>query len=84
MRRNLRAEIDSLENRVKWINIAGMPVVVIVAGFGSRNDEAQAHSLMKGKQLAIILVLVVADRRPRALLESPPFGRVEQHRHFFQ
>lgn len=34
MRRNLRAEIDSLENRVKWINIAGMPVAVIAAGFG--------------------------------------------------
>jgi ABC-type uncharacterized transport system involved in gliding motility auxiliary subunit len=34
MRRNLRAEIDSLENRVKWINIAGMPAVVIAAGFG--------------------------------------------------
>ena len=34
MRRHLRAEIDSLENRVKWINIAGMPVAVIVAGFG--------------------------------------------------
>ena len=34
MRRNLRAEIDSLENRVKWVNIAGMPVVVVLAGFG--------------------------------------------------
>ena len=34
MRRNLRAEIDSLENRVKWINIAGMPVAVVIAGFG--------------------------------------------------
>lgn len=33
MRRKLRAEIDSLENRIKWINIAGMPVVVILAGF---------------------------------------------------
>jgi ABC-type uncharacterized transport system involved in gliding motility auxiliary subunit len=33
MRRQLRAEIDSLENRLKWINIAGMPFVVIAAGF---------------------------------------------------
>lgn len=33
MRRKLRAEIDSLENRIKWINIAGMPAVVILAGF---------------------------------------------------
>lgn len=34
MRKELRAEIDSLENRIKWLNIAGMPFVVIVAGFG--------------------------------------------------
>jgi ABC-type uncharacterized transport system involved in gliding motility auxiliary subunit len=34
MRKELRAEIDSLENRIKWLNIAGMPVAVIVAGFG--------------------------------------------------
>ncbi len=34
MRRQLRAEIDSLENRIKWINIAGMPAIVILAGFG--------------------------------------------------
>jgi len=33
MRRKLRAEIDSLENRIKWINIAGMPALVILAGF---------------------------------------------------
>jgi len=33
MRRQLRASIDSLENRVKWLNIAGMPAVVILAGF---------------------------------------------------
>ncbi|MFL6569080.1 MAG: hypothetical protein ACJ8LI_07905, partial [Chthoniobacterales bacterium] len=32
MRRQLRASIDSLENRLKWINIAGMPIAVIVAG----------------------------------------------------
>jgi len=33
MRRKLRSEIDSLENRIKWINIAAMPIVVILAGF---------------------------------------------------
>jgi vacuolar-type H+-ATPase subunit I/STV1 len=33
MRKKLRAEIDSLENRIKWFNIAGMPAAVIVAGF---------------------------------------------------
>jgi ABC-type uncharacterized transport system involved in gliding motility auxiliary subunit len=34
MRKQLRSEIDSLENRIKWLNIAGMPVVVVLAGFG--------------------------------------------------
>jgi gliding motility-associatede transport system auxiliary component len=33
VRKQLRAEIDSLENRIKWLNIAGMPVVVVLAGF---------------------------------------------------
>ncbi|HKP03591.1 MAG TPA: Gldg family protein [Chthoniobacterales bacterium] len=33
MRKKLRSEIDSLENRIKWFNIAGMPAAVIVAGF---------------------------------------------------
>ena len=33
MRKELRAEIDSLQNRIKWVNIAGMPAAVIVAGF---------------------------------------------------
>ena len=33
MRKKLRAEIDSLENRTKWLNIALMPAVVIIAGF---------------------------------------------------
>ncbi|MEY5011457.1 MAG: hypothetical protein RLZZ253_2596, partial [Verrucomicrobiota bacterium] len=27
-----RADIDSLENRIKWLNIAAMPVLVVVAG----------------------------------------------------
>jgi len=34
MRKQLRSEIDSLENRVKWLNIAGMPIAVVLAGFG--------------------------------------------------
>jgi ABC-type uncharacterized transport system involved in gliding motility auxiliary subunit len=34
MRKQLRSEIDSLENRVKWLNIAGMPLAVIFTGFG--------------------------------------------------
>jgi ABC-type uncharacterized transport system involved in gliding motility auxiliary subunit len=33
MRKKLRAEIDSLETKTKWINIAAMPVAVIAAGF---------------------------------------------------
>jgi hypothetical protein len=32
VRKNLRKDIDSLENRLKWTNIAGMPL--LVAGFG--------------------------------------------------
>ena len=32
MRRQLRSEIDSLENRIKWANIAGMPFLVVAAG----------------------------------------------------
>ena len=34
MRKKLRSEIDALESRIKWFNIAGMPAVVILAGFG--------------------------------------------------
>lgn len=34
MRKRLRSEIDALESRIKWFNIAGMPAVVILAGFG--------------------------------------------------
>ncbi len=33
-RKKLRADIDSLENRIKWLNIALMPAVVAVAGVG--------------------------------------------------
>jgi len=34
VRRNLRQDIDALENRVKWLNIAGMPMVVTLFGVG--------------------------------------------------
>jgi ABC-type uncharacterized transport system involved in gliding motility auxiliary subunit len=32
VRKQLRKDIDALENRLKWINIAGMPVLVAMAG----------------------------------------------------
>ncbi len=32
VRKKLRADIDSLENRIKWLNIAGMPALVAVTG----------------------------------------------------
>jgi ABC-type uncharacterized transport system involved in gliding motility auxiliary subunit len=32
VRKNLRREVDSLENRLKWLNIAGMPLLVTAAG----------------------------------------------------
>ena len=32
VRKQLRQNIDSLENRIKWINIAGMPVLVTISG----------------------------------------------------
>jgi ABC-type uncharacterized transport system involved in gliding motility auxiliary subunit len=31
-RKKLRTDIDSLENRIKWMNIAGMPALVAAAG----------------------------------------------------
>ncbi len=32
VRKDLRREVDSLENRIKWFNIAGMPLIVTAAG----------------------------------------------------
>jgi len=32
VRKQLRQNIDSLENRIKWLNIAGMPVLVTISG----------------------------------------------------
>jgi ABC-type uncharacterized transport system involved in gliding motility auxiliary subunit len=34
VRKDLRQEIDSLQNVLKWINIAGMPLLVTVIGLG--------------------------------------------------
>jgi len=34
VRKNLRQDIDSLENKVKWMNIAGMPLLVTAFGIG--------------------------------------------------
>lgn len=34
VRKSLNADVDSLENRVKWLNIAAMPAIVIIAGVG--------------------------------------------------
>ncbi len=33
-RRNLSQDVNALENRLKWLNIAAMPVLVTVAGIG--------------------------------------------------
>ena len=33
-RKNLRQDIDSLENRLKWLNILGMPLLVAGSGIG--------------------------------------------------
>ena len=44
VRRNLRADTDALENRIKWINIVGMPTLVTLGGIGL--------ALWKRKQLA--------------------------------
>ena len=60
MRKQLRSEIDSLENRIKWLNIAGMPVAVVLAGFWLAAMKRKRAGKMKGKQLALVLVLLVA------------------------
>jgi ABC-type uncharacterized transport system involved in gliding motility auxiliary subunit len=32
LRKNLRQDVESLETNLKWANIAGMPIIVIIAG----------------------------------------------------
>lgn len=44
VRKNLRQEIDSLENKTKWLNIAGMPFLVTLSGI--------ALALIKRKKTA--------------------------------
>lgn len=34
LRRDLRQEVESMENRLKWMNIAGMPFLVTIGGVG--------------------------------------------------
>jgi ABC-type uncharacterized transport system involved in gliding motility auxiliary subunit len=46
LRKNLRQDIDSLENRLKWANIAGVPALVIVTGlaiFFARKQRTKAQ-----------------------------------------
>ena len=32
MRRDLRKDIDALETKLKWVNIAGMPFIITIGG----------------------------------------------------
>ncbi len=34
IRKQLRQDVDALENRLKWMNIAGMPLLVTIGGIG--------------------------------------------------
>ena len=34
LRSDLRQEVESMENRLKWLNIAGMPFLVTIGGIG--------------------------------------------------
>jgi ABC-type uncharacterized transport system involved in gliding motility auxiliary subunit len=34
LRRDLRQDVESMENRLKWMNIAGMPFLVTIGGIG--------------------------------------------------
>jgi ABC-type uncharacterized transport system involved in gliding motility auxiliary subunit len=44
VRKNLRQEIDSLQNTLKWINIATMPVLVTLAGLGLALFKRQSRA----------------------------------------
>jgi ABC-type uncharacterized transport system involved in gliding motility auxiliary subunit len=46
VRRNLRQDIDSMENRLKWLNIGGVPLLVTVLGIAlgiSRKQKTKAQ-----------------------------------------
>ena len=51
----------------KWLNIALMPVLVIIAGFVLAADETQARRSMKGKQLTLFLDSARRFRRRRSV-----------------
>ena len=44
VRKDLRQEIDSLQNTLKWINIAAMPLLVTVAGLGFALFKRQSRA----------------------------------------
>jgi gliding motility-associatede transport system auxiliary component len=44
VRKDLRQEIDSLQNTLKWINIAAMPLLVTVAGLGFAIFKRQSRA----------------------------------------
>ena len=60
-RRNLRRDIDSLENRLKWMNIAGMPLLVAISGIAlalMKQKDQQNES--KTTHLLFVLVVIPA------------------------
>ena len=59
-RKKLRQDIDSLENRLKWFNIAAMPLAGQPLRPGPGFLQTQTHlGKMNRKQFTILLVLVV-------------------------
>ena len=39
VRKNLRADVEALENRIKWLNIAGIPFLVVLTGVALAVDR---------------------------------------------
>ena len=59
-RKKLAHDKDALENKLKWENILGMPVVVVMAGIGLAVVKRKRHvGKMNRKQFVILLVLLV-------------------------
>ena len=44
VRKDLRQEIDSLQNTLKWINIAAVPLLITLAGFGFAIFKRQSRA----------------------------------------
>ena len=60
VRKKLRADIDSLENRIKWLNIAGMPALVAAHRSGIRHRQTPTlRCPMNSRQLTLIVVFAV-------------------------